>query len=73
MNPINVLMEPGTITKTGTLTTTFHMPDEEANPPVWFGYGPLTIFNHTQGNVSGSMDTYPINTIHTSKNKQKKD
>ena len=30
-----------------------------------FGYGPLEICNHTWGQVSGSINDDPINTIHT--------
>ena len=38
----------------------------EANPYVWFGYESPEICNHTGGQVSGSMNAYPINIIHTS-------
>ena len=71
MNPINVLMATGTITKTVTLVTTFHKPAGKENPYVWFGYGPLTICYHTQGKVSGSMNANPINKIHTSQQSTK--
>ena len=40
LDPINVLMKTGKITKTGTLATTFHKPVGEANLYVQFGYGP---------------------------------
>ena len=40
-------MATGAITKTGTLTTTFHKPAGEANLYVRFGCVPLTIFNNT--------------------------
>ena len=66
LNPINVLMVTGTITKTGTTTTTFQKPVGEVNPYVNFGYGPLTICNHTEGKVPGSMNADPINMIHIS-------
>ena len=65
MNKINVLMDTGEITKTGTLAMTFHKSAVEANPYVRFGYAPLKIFNHTGGNVSGSMNVDPINMTHT--------
>ena len=45
---------------------TFHKPAGEENPYVRFGYGPLTICNHTQGQVSVSMHADPINMIQTS-------
>ena len=63
MKPINVLMTKGKITKPRTLTTTLHKLTGEANLYVRFGYGPLTIFEHTQGQVSGSMNFDPINMI----------
>ena len=65
LNPINVLMTTGGITKTGTLATTFHKLLVEANPYVRFGYIPLEICNHTQGQVSGSINADPMNMIHT--------
>ena len=40
---------------------TFHKAVGESNPYVWFGYGPYTIFNHKQGQVSGSMNADTIN------------
>ena len=67
LKPINILMSTGEITKTGNLDTTFHKPAEEENPYVRFGYGSLKICNHTQGQVSLSMNADPINMIHTSK------
>ena len=72
MNPINVMIATGEITKTSTLATTFHKPAGEANPYVWFGYVPLTIFNHTGEQVSGSMNADTMNIINTIKNQQKK-
>ena len=51
--------------KTGNLATTFHKPTGEANPYVRFGYVPMKIFQYTLGQVSGSMNSYPINVIHT--------
>ena len=47
---------------TGTLDTTFLKPVVGVNPFVRFGYDPQTICNHTQGQVSGSMNADPINT-----------
>ena len=64
-------MDIGATTKTGTLATTLHKPAEEENVYVWFGYGPLTICNHTQGQVSGSMNADPINMMHTSQQSMK--
>ena len=58
-------METGEITKTGTLATTFHKPSGEANLYVHFGYVALKIYNHTPVQVSGSINTDPINMIHT--------
>ena len=66
LKSINVLMASCEITKTGTLAMTLHKPEGEANPHVRFGYGPLKIWNHTQGQVSGSMNADPMNIIHTS-------
>ena len=65
LKPINVFLATGEITKSGTLNTTFQKPAEEANMYIWFGYVSLTIFNRIQGKVSGSMNDYPINMIHT--------
>ena len=48
------------------LATTFYKPVGEANQYVRFVYGPLTIFNHTWGQVSVSMINDPVNMIHTS-------
>ena len=59
------------ITETGTLATTFHNPEWEENIYVPVGYGPLIIFSHTQGQVSVSMNAYPINMIHTSQQSTK--
>ena len=64
-------MATGEITKTGTLTTTFHTPVGKANLYVRFGCGPLEIFKYTRGQVSGSMNTYPINMINTSQKSTK--
>ena len=44
MNKINILMKAGEMTKTGTLSTNFHKPTEEANMYVQFWYVPLTIW-----------------------------
>ena len=64
-------MATGTITKTATLTTIFHKPVGEVNMYVRFRYGPLTILNHTQGQVSGSINADPINIIHASQKSTK--
>ena len=53
LNPINTLMAENEITKTRSIATTFIIPAEEAKPYVRFGYGPLTIFNRTQGKFQG--------------------
>ena len=66
LNSLNLLMATGAITKTGTLATTFHKPEGEANPYVRFGCNPLKCFNHTQGQVSGSMNSDPVNMVHKS-------
>ena len=55
------------ITKTGTLTTTFHKTAGKENPYAQFRYVKLKICNHTQGQVSVSINTDPIHIIHTSK------
>ena len=44
LNPINVLMMTGEITKTSTLAKPFHKPVGEANPYVWFEYNPQKLF-----------------------------
>ena len=44
LNPVNILMMTGEITKTGIFTTTFHKYVGEANPYVRFGYTPLKNF-----------------------------
>ena len=46
---------------TGTLATTLLNPPGEENPYVQFLYGPQKIFNHTQGQLSVSMNYDPIN------------
>ena len=58
--------------KTSTLTTTFQKPVREENPYVMFWYSPLTICYHTQGQVSVSMNSDPINMIYTSQRSTKK-
>ena len=40
LKSINLLIAAGAITKTGTLTTIFHMPEGEENNYVWFGIRP---------------------------------
>ena len=72
MKPINVIMVTGAITKTSTLATNFHNPVGGSNPYVRFGYGPLAICYHTQGQVSGSINADPINMIHTIKQSTEK-
>ena len=60
------------ITKSGTLATTFHkLAWGEGGPYVQFGYVPLTISNHIQGQVSGSINSDPVNMIHTSQQSKK--
>ena len=49
---------------------TFHKPTGESNPYWLFGYVPHKIFNHTQGKVSVSMDSDPINTNKQVNNRQ---
>ena len=53
LKPINLFMATGARTKNVTLDMALHKPVGWANPYVWFGYVPLTIFNHTRGQVSG--------------------
>ena len=57
--------------KTVPLATTFHKPVGGANMYVQFGYVPLKIWNYTQGQVSGSMNTNPINITHPSQQSTK--
>ena len=64
MNPIDVLITTGAIKNTGTLTTAFYKTLGEENEYVRFGYGPLNIWYHTRGQVSGSMYADTINMIH---------
>ena len=70
-NPLNVLMDTDKSNKTNTLATAFHKYAWEANTYVWFGYSPLKICNHTKGQVSGSMNSDPMNMIHTIKQSTK--
>ena len=58
---------------TGTLATTFQKPSGEANPYVCFGYIPHTIWDHTRGQVSVSMNDNPINKNKQLNNKRHKD
>ena len=46
---------------TGTINTTFHKLAGKANMYVQFGYGPQTVCNQTQRQVSGSMNIDTIN------------
>ena len=46
----------------------FHNPAEESNVYVWFVYAPQTIRNHTQVQVSGSINTDLINETYAGKN-----
>ena len=64
-------MATGIITNTGTLATAIHKPVGEKNTYVQFGYGPLKKNNHTQGQVSGSMNADQMNMIHTSQQSTK--
>ena len=41
------------------------------NKYVWFVYGPLTVCNHTQEKVSGSMNFDQLNMIHTNQQSTK--
>ena len=66
LNPINVFIVTGAITKTGTLATTLHKPVGEANKYFRFEHSPLKIFNHTRGKISVSMNADPIDMIHKS-------
>ena len=65
-------MTTGEITKNGTLTTTLHKPAGEANLYVRFGYGPLTIYNHTRGKVLGSTNDDPVNANKQTNNQRRK-
>ena len=65
LKSIIVFIETDEITKTSTLTTTFHKPAGGANIYVRFGYSPLKHCSHTRGKVSGSMNSYPIDMMHT--------
>ena len=71
LKAINIFILTGSITKTWTLAKIFHKTAGEANLYVWFGYSPLTIYNNTLREVSVSMNSYPINLIHTSKQSAK--
>ena len=63
LNPINILMVTGEITKTGTLATALHKHAVETNTYDRFIYSPLSILYHTWGQVSGSMNDNPIKMI----------
>ena len=71
MKPINVLMATGAVTKPVTHAINFQQPVRIANPYVQFGYTPLKIFNHNQGQVSGSINTDTINMIHITQQPKK--
>ena len=45
-------------------------PAREANTYFWFGYKPKTIYKHTQGNVSSSINADPTNSNKQVKNQQ---
>ena len=64
-------METGEIKKTGTVSTILHKTSEGENMYARFGYVPMKICNHIRGKVSGSINAYPINIIHTSKKSTK--
>ena len=51
---------------------TIHKDAEEANTYVWVWYGPETIFQNTQGQVSVSMNADPINTKKQVNNQRQK-
>ena len=68
---MNVLMMTGKITKTGTIAMNFYKPVGESNLYVRFGYAPLTIYYHTQRQVSESSNADTINMIHTSQKLKK--
>ena len=55
---------------TGTPATTFLEPAGETNLYVQFVYVPQTIFNHTRGQVIGSMNADLINANKQVNNKQ---
>ena len=57
----------------GKLTITFDKPPGEENTYVWFGYSPQKTFNHTRRQVSGSMNSYPINANKHVTNQQRND
>ena len=50
MNPINVMMTAGEMTKIGNLVKNFHKPAEGANPCARFGYGKMKCPNKPWGN-----------------------
>ena len=54
-----------------TLATSFLKPAGGASLYIQLLYGPLMIYNHTQGQVSGSIKYDPINMIHTSQDSTK--
>ena len=54
---------------TGNISKNSHKHDGEANMYVQFVYDPQTIWNHTQWQVSGSINTDPVNAKSKVKNK----
>ena len=58
---------------TGTLATTFYKFVSGTNKYTQFKYVPQKIFKHNQGQVSVSMNNYPINANKNFNNKQHKD
>ena len=64
-------MATDSITKPVNLANTFHKPVGEANIYVRFGYVQMKFCNHTQVQVSGSMNADPINILHTSQQSTK--
>ena len=58
--------------KNENLSTTTHKPVEEENPYVQFVYGPKKDWNHTPGQVSGSMNNNIVNIKYTGKKTTKK-
>ena len=77
MNDILYQEKQSTETKNyGQLTvnfaTAFHKPSGLANPYILFLYEPHTIYNNTQGQVTGSMNTDLIDANKQANNKRRK-
>ena len=54
-------------------STTFHKTSREENMSIQFGYVPQKIFNHTRGQVTGSMNAGTINLNKEVNNKRRLD